>query len=254
LDSADRYPVLPESSMVAKTSIVLCIAQLDEGYAGIKMIPHDVQKAEGKMGTKPQPSWRDLYQTYQDGQYYLFDSSTGQPTAAAISPSPFFKPGVEPLLQEFEKPPAERNPSAIAAGTAMLGQEMLEAIARLPDDASRLELLAAYDPRFGRVPEDIARDLLANLVAAAARRSTADGRRRAPGGRRSRRGEKFVRYFESHPDEARTVCGARGRRGAALIRKVIESAGVRVFGDKRDKPVLAMCRRAAAAAVKKSCV
>jgi hypothetical protein len=129
---------------------------------------------------------------------------------------------------------------------------MLEAIARLPDDASRLELLAAYDPRFGRVPEDIARDLLANLVAAAARRSTADGRRRAPGGRRSRRGEKFVRYFESHPDEARTVCGARGRRGAAVIRKVIESAGVRVFGDKRDKPVLAMCRRAAAAAVKKS--
>jgi hypothetical protein len=64
------------------------------------------------------PSWRDLYQTYQDGQYYLFDSSTGQPTAAAISPSPFFKPGVEALLQEFEKPPAERNPSAIAAGAA----------------------------------------------------------------------------------------------------------------------------------------
>jgi len=197
-------------------------------------------------------SWRDLYQHYRDGEYLLFDSSTARASALSHSLLPFFKPGVEPLLQEFEKPAAERNPSAIAASAAMLDQDMLDALARLPDDASRLELLAAYDPRFGRVPEDIARDLLANLVAAAARRSTATGRRRAPGGRRSRRGEKLARYFESHPDEARTVCGARGRRGAAVIRKVIESAGVRVFGDKRDKSVLAMCRRAAAAAVKKS--
>lgn len=197
-------------------------------------------------------NWRHLYQRFDGMTYELYIEGY----ASATAPFPFFKPGVEYILRELERPPEERDRAAIDAGLAMLDKAMLSDLLGLPDDASRILLLAAYDPRFEYVLDGLRPNLCKWITGEAARRckdQTSDrvaGPMKVPGGRRSQRGSRLANLFGSRPELATKIVQARGRKRAAMMRGALKDAHVSVFGDQRDKSNLAICLRAAKSSLK----
>ncbi len=126
------------------------------------------QKGLRKEKRSSQRSWRDIYEEYEDvpdrlgGQrgYRLYGYSLN-PT---IFPYPRLKPGVNLILEELEKSHQDRNTSNIAAGMAMMDEQLLKKLPGLPDNASRMALLEAYDPRFAFLSEDLLTDFLELLA------------------------------------------------------------------------------------------